>query len=85
MPRSTKAGAEVLLPVDHRVGAEFAESAKAEIVDGADVPAGKVAMDIGPKTLARMKEKIADAKSLVWNGPMGVFDFDAFATGFPRQ
>ena len=72
---------EILLPVDHTVASEFSESAKPEPVDSVDIPDGKIAMDIGPKTLAIMKDKIAAAKSLVWNGPMGVFEFDSFAAG----
>jgi phosphoglycerate kinase len=76
-----KSGAEVLLPVDHVVAAEFAETARAEAVDGIDVPEGKIAMDIGPKTVALFKERISKAKTVVWNGPMGVFEFPAFAKG----
>ena len=76
-----KAGVEVLLPVDHRVGAEFKETAKAELVDGADVPAGKMAMDIGPKTVAMFRDRILKAKTVVWNGPMGVFEFPEFSSG----
>ncbi len=72
---------DILLPLDHVVASEFSDSAKPESVDSIDIPDGKIAMDIGPKTLAAMKSRIAGAKSLVWNGPMGVFEFDAFATG----
>ena len=71
----------MLLPVDHRVGAEFAETAKAEPVDGVDVPEGKMAMDIGPKTVALFRERILKAKTVVWNGPMGVFEFPEFGKG----
>jgi phosphoglycerate kinase len=78
---AAKAGVEVLLPVDHKVGSEFSESAKAELVDGADVPEGKIAMDVGPKTLAIFKDRIAKAKTVVWNGPVGVFEFREFSQG----
>jgi len=81
LEKAKKAGVEVLLPVDHRVGSEFAETAKAETVDGADVPAGKVAMDIGPKSVALFREKIVKARTVVWNGPMGVFEFPEFSKG----
>jgi len=74
-------GVDVILPVDHVVADEFKEDARPEAVDGRAVPAGKVAMDVGPKTLALCKEKIANAKNIVWNGPMGVFEFKAFAQG----
>jgi phosphoglycerate kinase len=74
-------GVEVLLPVDHIVGADFAESAKPEAVDGADVPEGTIAMDIGPQSIALFRERISKAKTVLWNGPMGVFEFPAFARG----
>jgi phosphoglycerate kinase len=74
-------GKEIILPVDHMVGDEFSEHAKAEYIDSVDIPDGKIAMDIGPKTLELIRERIAEAASLVWNGPMGVFEFDAFAKG----
>ncbi len=76
-----KAGVDVILPVDHVVAAQFDENAAPEAVDSVDVPADKIAMDIGPKSIARCVEVISKAKSIVWNGPMGVFEFDNFATG----
>jgi phosphoglycerate kinase len=74
-------GVEVILPVDHMVADEFAESAKAEYIDALDIPGEKIGMDVGPKTLNIYKEKIIRAKNVIWNGPMGVFEFDAFAKG----
>ncbi len=76
-----KAKVEVLLPVDHKVAPEFSESAKAELVDGVNVPEGKVAMDVGPKSLALFRDRIAKAKTVVWNGPLGVFEFAEFSQG----
>jgi phosphoglycerate kinase len=81
LEEAEKQGNEVLLPVDHVVAEEFSENAKPETVDTVEIPEGKIAMDIGPKTLDQMRSKIDNAKSLVWNGPMGVFEFDAFAKG----
>ncbi len=81
LSESQKSGAEIILPVDHVVAKEFAENAAPEDVDDANVPDGRVALDIGPKTLDILRTRIAGAKSLVWNGPMGVFEFDAFARG----
>jgi phosphoglycerate kinase len=81
LENAKKSGAEVLLPLDHVVAAEFAETAAAEPVDGVDVPQGKIAMDIGPKSIALFRERISKAKTVVWNGPMGVFEFPAFAKG----
>ena len=81
LEKAKKSGVEVLLPVDHRVGDEFSEKAKAVIVDKVDVPAGKMAMDIGPKSVALFRERILKAKTVVWNGPMGVFEFPEFSAG----
>ncbi|MFW5814202.1 MAG: phosphoglycerate kinase [Spirochaetota bacterium] len=79
--QAEKAGVEVILPLDHVVADEFGEDATPEQVDSVDVPAGKVAMDVGPKTIERCRNAIEGARSLVWNGPMGVFEFTAFAHG----
>jgi len=72
---------EVILPVDHYVAREFSEKAKAEYVDSVDIPDGMIGMDIGPKTLNLIRGKVKVAKSLIWNGPLGVFEFEAFAEG----
>ena len=75
------AGAEIVLPVD-QVGAEtFDAAAKPVPVDGQDLPDNLMGLDVGPKTIARYKEVLARAKTIVWNGPVGVFEFDAFAKG----
>lgn len=76
-----KAGVAVVLPVDHVCAATFAADATPVVVEGADIPADLMGLDVGPKTLALYAEKIAQAKSIVWNGPVGVFEFDAFAAG----
>lgn len=81
LAQAEKAGVEVILPVDHVVADEFGENATPQQVDSVDVPAGKVAMDVGPKTIDLCRKAITGAKSLVWNGPMGVFEFKAFAQG----
>ena len=78
---SSATDTRIILPVDHVVAERFDEGARPEIVDEADIPEGKVAMDIGEKTLSLIREAVSQAKSLVWNGPMGVFEFDAFAKG----
>jgi phosphoglycerate kinase len=74
-----KRGCRILLPSDHVVASEFAETAAASVV--AEIPAGKLALDIGPATRARYAEEIARAKTIVWNGPMGVFEWEAFRAG----
>ncbi len=79
--QAKRAGVELILPMDHVVAGEFSEEATPEPVDGVDIPEGKVAMDVGPRTIDRCRAAIAGARSLVWNGPMGVFEFEAFAKG----
>jgi phosphoglycerate kinase len=81
LDKASKAGVEVLLPVDHLVASEYSENARAEPVGGVDVPEGKVAMDVGPKSVALFRGKITGAKTVVWNGPVGVFEFPQFAAG----
>lgn len=76
-----KKGVKVILPVDHVCAAEFAETAKPVAVDSIDIPADLMGMDIGPKTTAAIVEELKSSKSVVWNGPMGVFEFASFAKG----
>lgn len=79
--RAKNEGVDLLLPVDHVVASEFAEDATPEPVDSVDIPDGKVALDIGPKSVTQARVAISNAKSVVWNGPMGVFEFDSFSSG----
>lgn len=74
-------GVTILLPVDHVGASEFSAEAKACAVDGVDIPDDLMAMDVGPKTVEEYRKAISEAKSIVWNGPVGVFEFDAFAKG----
>lgn len=76
-----KAGVQVLLPVDNVVASEFNENAEATVIDSDNIPADKMGMDIGPKTIELFSKAIIPAKTVVWNGPMGVFEFDKFANG----
>lgn len=79
--KAQEKGVELLLPLDHIVASEFDENAKPEAVDGVDIPEGKMGMDIGPKSVAKFKDVIGGAKTVLWNGPMGVFEFENFAGG----
>jgi phosphoglycerate kinase len=74
-------GTRLLLPLDHVVAPEFKESSPASITDGIDIPDGQMGLDIGPETVAAYLVEIRAAKTLIWNGPMGVFEMDPFATG----
>ena len=69
------------LPVDHVVAPEFKADAPSTIVDAGTTPDGQMGLDIGPKTIEMYKAEIAKAKTIVWNGPMGVFEMPAFAKG----
>ena len=73
-------GVKFLLPVDHRVAAEF-KDVEATVTEGQDIPDGFMGLDIGPKTEALYAEAIKDAKTVVWNGPMGVFEFENYNKG----
>ncbi|MDR1106445.1 MAG: phosphoglycerate kinase, partial [Treponema sp.] len=75
------AGAKIVLPVDHVAAETFDAAAKPVPVDGADLPDNLMGLDVGPKTIAQYRDVLAGAKTIVWNGPVGVFEFDAFAKG----
>jgi phosphoglycerate kinase len=75
------AQAELLLPSDLGLAERFAADAPRRDLDGVDVPDGWMGLDIGPRTAARYGDAIRDAGTVFWNGPMGVFEFDAFAGG----
>jgi phosphoglycerate kinase len=72
-------GGKLLLPVDHVVVAEIAAGAAHEVVE--TIPDGMIGVDIGPKTIAAFSEVIASAKTVIWNGPMGIFEKPPFDTG----
>ena len=81
MERAKANGVELVLPVDTVVAPEFSADAPATVVDVDGIPADQEGMDIGPETAKLFGEKIADAATVFWNGPMGVFEFPAFAEG----
>jgi len=72
---------QLVLPVDCRVGAKFQADTESKVVAVDEVPAGWRILDIGPKTIERFAERLAPAKTVFWNGPMGVFEFPQFAGG----
>jgi len=75
-------GVLFLLPVDHVLADKFAADAKTQVFEGdGPFPAEWMGLDIGPKTVALFSKEIADASTIVWNGPMGVFEMPAFAVG----
>lgn len=74
------AGKQLLLPTDHICAEKFAADSPASIHE-TDIPDGLMGLDIGPKTLARYVEALEGARTVIWNGPMGVFEMDAFCKG----
>ena len=77
----SKAGEKLVLPLDIVIGDRFEDSANREYQDVGDIQNGWMAMDIGTKTIAQFGEVIKNSKTVVWNGPMGVFEFPNFAAG----
>jgi len=75
-----KAGDKLVLPVDSVVAEKFDNDAAHKTVDG-DVPDGYMALDIGPKAVAEFEDVLKTAKTVVWNGPMGVFEMSNYAEG----
>jgi len=74
-------GVELVLPVDIVAARAFAEDADHDIVDVADFPADRIGLDIGPRSSALFADKLKDAQTVFWNGPMGVFEMAPFAEG----
>ncbi len=73
--------AKVILPKDNVVASEFKNESPLSIVDSDKIPADKMGLDIGPGTIEEFKDVILRSKTVIWNGPMGVFEFDNFAKG----
>ncbi|MDR3596287.1 phosphoglycerate kinase [Clostridium sp.] len=78
--KAEEKGVKFLLPVDHRVAAEF-KDVEATVTGDQNIPAGNMGLDIGPKTEILYADAIKDAKTVIWNGPMGVFEFENYNKG----
>ena len=76
-----KAGDKLVLPVDNVIADAFSEDANTKYADAGEIPDGWQGLDIGPKTVGLFKQTLAGAKTVVWNGPMGVFEMKKFAKG----
>lgn len=72
---------KLILPIDAKIGKEFNKDTESKIVDINNVPEGWSIFDIGPKTIELYKKELEKAKTIVWNGPVGLFEFDQFAIG----
>ena len=80
MAKAKDKGIKLLLPVDNVIADAFSNDANTQVVEG-DIPDGWEGLDIGPKTVALYSDEIKKAKTVVWNGPMGVFEMEKFAVG----
>ncbi|MBI5597782.1 MAG: phosphoglycerate kinase [Elusimicrobia bacterium] len=81
LDEARKRGVELLLPADHVAAAEFKADSPASVTPAQEVPEGLMGLDIGPRTRTLFAERIKKAKTVFWNGPMGVFEMPAFAAG----
>ncbi len=81
LDKARKQGIEFLLPTDHLVAEKFAADSPFIIAKNVQFPAAGMGLDIGPETIKVYQQQISSAKTVVWNGPMGVFEFDNFAKG----
>ncbi len=85
MAQAEAKGVELLLPVDTMIADDFSNDAKTQVVVSGEIPAEWEGLDIGPKTIALFCDKVKQSKMVVWNGPLGVFEMETFATGTKRM
>ena len=81
LDQAKDAGVEILLPIDNIVAEELKEDAESKVLKNDQITDQYMCLDIGPETIDLYSEKIKHAKTIVWNGPMGVFEYDAFSKG----
>ena len=81
LEKAQEKGVQLLLPVDNHISSEYSNNGEEKMVDSTEIPDGFMGLDIGPKTIEKFEEAVKDAKTVVWNGPLGVCEFDKFATG----
>ncbi len=81
MEKAKQKGVKFLLPVDTKVGKEFDKDTESKIVDYKEIPDNWEGFDIGPRTIEMFKEELEKAGTVIWNGPVGLFEFDQFAIG----
>ena len=81
LERARAQGVEIVLPVDIVAATELAPDADADVVPADAIPADRLGLDIGPRSVELFADRLADARTVFWNGPMGVFELDRFAAG----
>ncbi|MEP2023648.1 phosphoglycerate kinase, partial [Reichenbachiella sp.] len=79
--KAKEKGVNLYLPIDNKIADDFNNDANSDFVDGDKIPDGWMGLDIGPETIKMFSEVVANSKTVLWNGPMGVFEFPNFATG----
>ena len=81
MEKAKEKNVKFLLPIDNKIGKEFKPDTESKTVKSTEIPDGWEGLDIGEETIKLYKEELQNAKTIVWNGPLGVFEFDQFAVG----
>lgn len=81
MEKAKQKGVKMMLPVDTKLGKEFDKNTESKTVKASEIPDGWEGFDIGEETIKLYKEELKNAKTIVWNGPLGLFEFDQFAIG----
>ena len=81
MEKAKQKGVKLMLPVDTKVGKEFAKDTESKIVKYTEIPDGWEGFDIGTESIEMYKKELENAKTVIWNGPIGLFEFDQFAIG----
>lgn len=81
LDKAKEKNVNLLLPIDNVVATEFDENAEYHVVDSDKIPSDMMGMDIGPKTVEKFNDVIKNSKTVIWNGPMGVFEMPTFAKG----
>lgn len=81
LSKAKEKGVEILLPLDFHITKEFSDKSESSFTDSDEIKEGYMGLDIGPKSIEKFKEALKDAKTVIWNGPMGVFEMEKFASG----
>ena len=81
MQKAKDKGVKLVIPVDNVIGKEFKPDTESKVVAYNEIPDGWEGFDIGPKTVELYEEELKKAKTILWNGPVGLFEFDQFAKG----
>ncbi|HOZ54421.1 MAG TPA: phosphoglycerate kinase [Clostridia bacterium] len=81
MEKAKKKGVKFMIPIDTKLGKEFDKNTETSIAKYNQIPDGWIGLDIGPETIEQYKQELKNAKTVIWNGPLGLFEFDKFADG----